>query len=429
MQRSLGESGALGPRAAAGPASRAAVSMVSMPQRAAPQRSAARRGLHRSQAWLANAAYRSVNGLLQGLAQGLWPGARPAGAERVCVFRIGNIGDIACALPAIRCVRNAYPHARLTLLTSPGQAGMPGARELLDGAPWIDELRVYHADDIETLSKRWRLLREMRARRFDVWVEIPNNLSSVSRQFRDLMFTWMTGVGWARGWEFSTLRWAAQAQSEYFVFANEVDRTLDIVRRAGIPVEGVDFALPRPPAAQARIDELMQRKGLRDGHLVAIAPGAKRTTNRWPLERFAEVGRALVGDNTAIVVLGGASEARLFGELAARIGADAHSMAGELTLGESCELLRRCRLLIAVDSGVQHLAAAVGTPCVSLFSFWQMRGRWRPYGARNVVIQKWVPCHTCLREECPIGNACMKAIEVEEVVRHASRMPAPDFIS
>lgn len=75
---------------------------------------------------------------------------------------------------------------------------------------------------------------------------------------------------------------------------------------------------------------------------------------------------------------------------------------------------------------MQHLAAAVGTPCVSLFSFWQMRGRWHHYGARNVVIQKWVPCHTCLLDECPIGNACMKAIQVEEVVRHAAGMLGPD---
>src|ERR1019366_502260 len=147
--------------------------------------------------------------------------------ERICVFRIGNIGDIVCALPAIRCIRRAYPNARLTLLTSPGLMGMAGAAELLPGIDWIDELRVYFSEDIETLPQRWKLLRELRARHFDVWIELPNNLSSIFRQFRDMMFAWMTGVRWARGWRINTIRLAAQAQSEHLRFTNEVDRTLD----------------------------------------------------------------------------------------------------------------------------------------------------------------------------------------------------------
>jgi ADP-heptose:LPS heptosyltransferase len=374
--------------------------------------------VHRIQALLVSGLYQCINGLLRGLAILLWPRRRPVSAERVCVFRIGYIGDIVCALPAIRSVRRAYPNARLTLFTSPGPTG-PGAVELLPGNDWIDEMRVYYSNDIETLPQRWKLMREMRAQRFDVWIELPNNLSSIFRQFRDMMFARMTGVPWARGWRINTIRLAAQAQSEHLQFTNEVDRTLDIVKHAGIPVAGIDFGLPRLSGARARIDELLQAKGLQSDAFVAIAPGAKRSTNRWPAERFAEVGRMLADSNNAVVLIAGGAEAELCEGLASQMGAHAHSFAGELSLPESIELLRRCRLLICVDSGVQHLAAAVGTPCISLFSFWQMRGKWHPYGSRNVVLQKWVPCHTCLLEECPNDNRCMKAIEVEEVIRHA----------
>ena len=377
--------------------------------------------VHRAQALLIAVLYNYVNGLLHATALLLWPSRRPVFAERVCVFRIGYIGDIVCALPAIRSVRRAYPNARLTLLTSPGPTG-PGAAELLPGNDWIDELRVYYSEDIKSLSGRWKLLRELRARHFDVWIELPNNLSPISRQFRDMMFTWMAGARWARGWRINTIRLAAQAQSEHLHFSNEVDRTLDIVKRAGIPVEEIDFGLPRLPAVQVRIDELLQAKGLQNKVLVAIAPGAKRSTNHWPAERFVEVGRMLADTNSAIVLIAGSAEAALCKALASHIGAHAQSFAGELSLPESIELLRRCRLLICVDSGVQHLAAAVGTPCISLFSFWQMRGKWQPYGSRNVVLQKWVPCHTCLLETCPNDNRCMKAIGVEEVVQHTEQM-------
>ena len=380
----------------------------------------------RGQALLISVLYQCVNGLLHGVALLLWPRRRPVFAERVCVFRIGYIGDIVCALPAIRSVRRAYPNARLTLFTSPGPTG-PGAAELLPGNDWIDDLRVYYSGDIRSLSGRWKLLRELRGRQFDVWIEIPNNLSPIFRQFRDMLFTWMAGVGWARGWQINTIRLAAQAQSEHLRFSGEVDRTLDIVKRAGIPVTEIDFGLPRLPGVRARIGELLRTKGLQSEALVAIAPGAKRSTNHWPPERFAEVGRMLAHSDSAVVLIAGGAEAELCEGLASQMGTNAHSFAGELSLPESIELLRRCRLLVCVDSGVQHLAAAVGTPCISLFSFWQMRGKWHPYGKKNVVIQKWVPCHTCLLEHCPRDNLCMREISAGEVSRAAQQFLAREI--
>jgi asparagine synthase (glutamine-hydrolysing) len=377
---------------------------------------------HRTQAAAVKAAYRLVNGFLGASAIALWPRKRPATASRVCVFRIGNIGDIVCSLPAIRCIRKAYPDAHLTLLTSPGPGGMPGAADVLEECDWIDELRAYHSEDIDSHSKRAALLKEMRERRFDVWIDLPNNLTTITRQFRDMAFTRIVGAKWARGWRIDTLKWAAQAQTEHLHFPNEVERMLAVVRRAGIPVEEIDFGMGRPARVVARIDRLMSERDLAGRNLVAIAPGAKRSTNLWLSERFAQVAQQLSESGFVPVFLGGKGEAQACAALSAIVGGRCESFAGELSVSESCELLRRCHLLVCLDSGVQHIASAVGTPCISLFSFWQMRGKWRPHGSRNVVLQKWVPCHTCLLEECPNGNRCMKAIEVHEVMFHAKKM-------
>lgn len=396
------------------------------PMQPAPTRALPSRMMRRLSATAVGAAYDTINAVLRACAFVLWPGARPTSARQVCVFRIGNIGDIVCALPAIRCVRKAYPDATLTLLTSPGPKGMPGAANVLEQAAWIDELKIYYAEDIDTFAKRGALLQELRERRFDVWIDLPNNLTTVSRQFRDMAFTRMVGARWARGWRIDTLKWAAQAQSEHLHFPNEVERMLDVVRRAGFDVSDVQFDLPRLPATRARIDEVLRACGLQAGTLVAIAPGAKRSTNLWVPERFAAVGRELSGQGCSIVLVGGKSEAQACARIAAEIGPRARSFAGELSIAESTELLRRCKLVVCLDSGVQHIAAAVGTPTVSLFSFWQMRGKWHPYGHRNVVLQKWVSCHTCLLDECPNANRCMTAIEVKDVVFHATRLLEAD---
>jgi ADP-heptose:LPS heptosyltransferase len=154
--------------------------------------------------------------------------------------------------------------------------------------------------------------------------------------------------------------------------------------------------------------------------LVAIAPGAKREPNRWPAERFAEVAAALCARGSAVVTLGGPGDATLCAQVASAAGVTGLNLAGRTSILESCEVLKRCRLLICNDSGVQHLAAAVGTPCVSIFSFRDFKGRWFPHGSRNVVLQKWVPCAVCLLESCPRDNLCLRLITSSEVIENAS---------
>jgi heptosyltransferase-2 len=150
--------------------------------------------------------------------------------------------------------------------------------------------------------------------------------------------------------------------------------------------------------------------------IVALAPGCRHSVKRWPAERFAAVGKFLDGHGIGVVLLGGASESRECEQIARIIGPNALSLAGRLSLPEAMEVLRRSRLTVCVDSGLQHVASAVGTPTVSLFSFWDMRGKWVPHGGRNIVLQRWVPCHTCFLDECPHDNRCMKAIETAEVI-------------
>lgn len=371
---------------------------------------------------LARITYGLVNGCLRLCAFALWPRARPKDAARVCVFRIGNLGDITCALPAIRRIRAAYPDAHLTLLSSPGARGMTSAADVLEGAEWVDELVLYHTDEIDTFAKRRAMLLRLRARQFDAWVDLPNNLTSFSRQLRDMAFARLAGAKWARGWQIDTLTWGRQAQSDHFLFRGEVDRCLQIVSQAGVPGCDVDFGLPRTREAVTRVDTILRFRGLHSRRLVVIAPGARRTTNRWEADRFAQVGRSLLKEGCAIVLLGDRSESEVCRSIAATIGSDAHSFAGDLSVAEAGEMLRRCELAVCVDSGVQHLAAAVHTTCVSLFSFRDMRGKWRPHGHHNVVLQKRVECHTCLLESCPHDNLCMKAITVEEVTRAASSL-------
>src|SRR5450432_3286770 len=185
----------------------------------------------------------------------------------------------------------------------------------------------------------------MRERRFDVWIDLPNNLTTITRQFRDMAFTRIVGAKWARGWRIDTLKWAAQPQTEHLHFPNEVERMLEVVRKAGIPVEEIDFGMSRPARVVARIDRLMSERNIAGRKLVAIAPGAKRSTNLWLSERFGQVAQQLSESGFVPVFLGGKGEAQTCAALSAIVGGRSESFAGELSVSESSELLRRCDLV------------------------------------------------------------------------------------
>lgn len=367
------------------------------------------------EAFIATVLYSLVNSTLRGLRLLLWPRRRPSDPLRICIYRTGFIGDTVVALPAMYAIRTAYPRAHLTLLTSPVEGKFPGANELLANSELFDEVRVYLNGEVRGLRNRLAFVRSMRRYRFDMWIDLPQELAGPIGHLRNLLFARLTGAKWAYGWGFvSTIRLWLKAQSKFLKFPNEVDRLLTIVRQAGISVaREVVFPVQITPKEELSVERLLAKV---TRPIIAIAPGAKRELSLWPADRYVKVGQHLVSKGFTVVILGGKADATVCDAVAEGIGGDTSNLAGRTSLRESCEVLRRCAMLVCNDSGVQHLAAAVGTPCISIFSAHDMPGKWNPYGGGNIVLRRKVECHPCYLSTCPFDNRCLKLIETDEVL-------------
>jgi ADP-heptose:LPS heptosyltransferase len=153
--------------------------------------------------------------------------------------------------------------------------------------------------------------------------------------------------------------------------------------------------------------------------IVALGHGAKRPGNRWPANRFSEAGRALTRRGYHVLILGTTDEWRVAEDIREQIGERCINIAGATSILEAAAILQRCSLLICNDSGLQHLASAVDTPCVAIFSYWQLRGKWWPNQRNAVVLQKPLPCHTCYLYKCPVGDRCVTDITHSEVIASA----------
>jgi ADP-heptose:LPS heptosyltransferase len=365
---------------------------------------------------------RAENAILATLQSRLWARLRPENPSRVCVYRIGNIGDTVCALPAIAAIRHEWPDARLTLLTSPGKKGAPGARDVLNGADWIDDILTYWAEDIATSPGRRALLRRLREQNFDAWIELPAVDTSFFTQVRNIAMARAAGARWAAGWRVGPRRVDAHGQSSALIFPSETERLLEIVQNMGIRPRRIEFPLPITDDHRGRAAALIENAGFGGRRVAAIAPGAKREPNRWPRERFIEVGLHLARTGFAIAIIGGNSDQQVCAEVAAGIGKPAVNLAGTCTVLESCALLERCDFAVCNDSGVQHLAAAVGTRCISIFSCRDFAGIWSPFGCGHTVLRASIDCAPCLLEKCPFDNRCIKMIGAAEVARKCDEM-------
>lgn len=335
---------------------------------------------------------------------------------KILILRTGNIGDIACAIPALSALRADFPQAHLCLLTSPGIRGLPEARDVLDGLGLVDEIITFYSNDLHDWRFCLALLKNLRYRDFDLFFLFPQNYSNLQRTFRDLLFACLLKVKGALGFviahsfpgfDLRTLR-------DYVPPHNEVERLLHLLVRAGINgSRHFTWNLPEPCHRQA--EKILQPYLQKGRPFVGFQVFAKAQANQWPLKNFSILGHLLQDTYCPIFILfGGPAERERLLRLAESFSGDKLVVAGQVSVLETAALLGRCQVMVTMDTGPMHLAALVGTPIVALFSARQFPKMWEPHSENAVILRKAVPCELCFQKKCD-HLTCMQAIASEEV--------------
>ncbi|HEX6938548.1 MAG TPA: glycosyltransferase family 9 protein [Longimicrobiales bacterium] len=188
-----------------------------------------------------------------------------------------------------------------------------------------------------------------------------------------------------------------------------------------------------PPVPRLTVPEALRTRwraaaGVAGGPVIGIFPGGNASSRRWEPDRYAAVARRLAAGGARVVVFGGPAERALAAEVAGDV---AVNMAGRTDLPLLAAGLEACDLLVTNDTGPLHLAAAVGTPTVSLWGAGDpaVTG---PLGAGHVVLRRPdLPCAPCVKNVCrrrgrgyvlpEAERECLRLIEVADVVAAASQ--------
>ena len=313
--------------------------------------------------------------------------------NRILFIRTDRLGETLLNLPAIAALHAARPEAAITLLVH------PDVQPLLKEIPGIAEVWT-HAPGPRAWwwLRAWRLARRLRRAGFD--------LAIISNPMKELhLAVWLAGiparVGYARKW--GRLLTHRVPDGKALGQRHEVEYNLELLRAVGMPTAVPAWWLPRRPADEEAVARVLAQRGIAAADSVlVIHPWSSNPVKEWPLDRYHQVVRQLASQGARRMVVIGGPEERLRARAVA--GWPVVDFVGQLTLPQLAALLRRATLMLSNDSGPVHVAAAVGTPTVTLFGTVEAATgpqRWGPWGQGHAVI--WKPS--------------MEAIGVEEVVR------------
>ena len=184
----------------------------------------------------------------------------------------------------------------------------------------------------------------------------------------------------------------------------------------------LSFKVPSKAAQKAR-KLLPNRQDGRKPPLVGFQPGASLASKRWPSGSFVELGRRLKEQISAqIMIFGSQKEADLAAEIAQHLGGGVLNMAGQTDISLLAASLQQLDLLISNDTGTQHLAAAVGTPVLSLCFGSALSHETGPYGRSHLVVEPTISCFPCSFHVDCLRFRCQEQVSAEAVCRLAQEM-------
>jgi heptosyltransferase I len=366
------------------------------------------------------------------------PDIRHADFSRILLIKPSAVGDVVHTLPVLEKLRRRYPQARIDWLLTPENA------PLVRGHPAVSNILLFARREFSQQGKRLgaaasilQLVGEIRAARYQLVIDLHG-------QLRSGLFTMVSEAPVRIGFDrpikrtASTFRgqplgniprhgWAGAREGSWLAYTHRipiptlnvhaVDRYLWVGNFLGFDNDPPLFNLPISPEAEARISTHLAEHAPPGRRIAILAPGTMWETKHWTPDGFAGVARGLVEAGLTPIFIGSKSEQPLNGRIHSQVPGSSN-FTGQTSLADAVALIRRAALVVTNDSGLMHIAAALGRPAISIFGPTNPV-QVGPYGQPENVIRLDLPCSPCNYRrlaQCPNDHKCMRDLPVEMVM-------------
>jgi lipopolysaccharide heptosyltransferase I len=343
---------------------------------------------------------------------------------KILILKPSSLGDVIHALPVLRLLKRHLPQSRIFWWLDSHLQSLLEKDPDLTGVIPFDRQRW-------AAPRRWpemvSSLRDIRARQFD-WAIDLQGLA------RSGIVAWLANAGLTIGLDNAGEGSREGARAFYDLTppppaanTHAVDRYLAVLPLLKVPAQGNFEWLPKRPEIAAQIEQKWHPGA---GPWVVLLPGARWDNKRWPVGHFVELARLMRPMGGISIVILGSGDDRALGQAIAEANPGrCLNLAGQTSLWEMIEWVRRGRLVISNDTGPMHVAAALGRPLIALFGPTNPRNT-GPYGKLNCVLQiNTLPCVPCMKPGCryALPLACLNQITASSVyakVREELETPA-----
>lgn len=358
--------------------------------------------------------------------------AHAAFIEHIVVYRVGNLGDTVVAMPALYTLRQAFPKAKITLLTSSGRDGLVGAGAVLEPfVPLVDDIVAYLPHELKTPDGVRALKDKITQQgkiKVDLFVDLPVSMETMERALKEMAFARSLGSRFAVGFDIIFPDVFRQPYSAYRSerIPSMPNWMLSIVQRELHKYGSTMNYLNEELAAETLKKKTFWKKlNLSpDKPLLLVNAGAKLAIKQWPKERFAHVLTQVWGryPGIQIALLGSLDEYDLNESIRLAVAKPyVENLAGKLSLSETALLLHAGDALLTNDTGTMHMAGILNKPLLAIFSGQFPAPLWNPpgeAGPAQVLMREPVPCVACLLETCPLPEQiCLTQITPEQVMQ------------
>lgn len=301
--------------------------------------------------------------------------------QKIAIFRALQLGDMLCAIPAIRALRAAYPNAHITLIS------LPWAKELLlrfpsyfdsfisfPGYPGLPEQSFDEQLYNDFVSR-------MRSQHFDLILQMQGNGTIVNQMIRSYEARFIAGYippGQSNA--------ANELRLPYPKDGHEISRHLRLMGFLGIPLQGDKLEFPITNADRASFQQL--NLPIQPKQYICIHPGSRGRWRQWPPLYFAALGDYCLKQNYQVVITGTKEELPIVNQVVSLMKSPPLVVAGKTSLGSAAVLLNEAFALIANCTGVSHMAAALETQSV-IISMDGEPERWAPLNKELHVTIDW----------------------------------------
>jgi ADP-heptose:LPS heptosyltransferase len=283
--------------------------------------------------------------------------ARLGEPKRILLIRLEHIGDVLLATPTYRALRKRFPKARIDILVREYTA------ELVMKNPNIDRVITWNAP---WLSKggSWKgigqMLRSLNAQRYDLAIDFHGEPRNIL--LGRLCAKYLVGFG-TRGFGFLLNKNVPYGRKHV------IDRLLSLAGAVGAGTRDRKMELPLSAADKKYAQTVVTKHKLTNFACIAPGAGPGRTEKLWFNDRWAELADSLIRKGTPVVLIGAKREQPMMQDITRRMQEkNLVDLRGEHTITQSAAVMARANLVLSVDAAAMHIARAIGTPSLALFT-------------------------------------------------------------